>query len=463
VAISIQKRTEIDRIDLATPPGTTWTLPSVPANMRRVTQQLSTSTLPEQIAKTRVIAAGFTRPRWTPHNEDTWFSAPLPAEDAGTELVDLSHVGDAVFDRVVLGVFDGAGGWQAGDTCARLAATTVAGSLRTVSPRIGPMTYWIPSLIDALVAASSAVFQRAAADARVRGGSATAVVAVVVDGVLFLGHLGNCRAYLSRAGELSQLTVDHTIWNDPSAVHELGPERARALGNMPVRALGATEALEIRRADIQIHELRDGDVLLLCSDGLWEHVPERGIRAVLAGDASPSEMCRALDAACGDGDPRDDRSMVVARFRAPPPIAPRLPDRAEVLSAPEGDLSLSREDAGCFHQETREMRLSWSPSSAVLRTQDRERTLGPERARWLLGRVLSAAALPVPAAQTESTSHVSCRLSWSYRTHEGVSRSGHMEWTTSDVPRPPGSARHPVLELSSIAAYPLSMGERPGA
>lgn len=263
-----------------------------------------------------VIAAGSTRGRFS-YNEDGWLATSLSGD--GVSSQDLAPPGDTALRSAVLGVFDGAGGYIAGRVCSGLAGDEVVKHLRAAHLRETDLASWGPALRGALAAASLAIFERASADVKVRGGHSTAAVAVVLGSFMVFGHVGNSRVYLLRGGELRALTRDHTFGNDPEASARLIPENAGVLGKVITRALGVKEHLALDGSEIQSADLRDGDVLLLCTDGLWEAVPEQRILEVLLGGGSPGELCAALDAACGEGRPSDDRTMVVARFSAGSP------------------------------------------------------------------------------------------------------------------------------------------------
>jgi protein phosphatase len=112
-------------------------------------------------------------------------------------------------------------------------------------------------------------------------GMATTVVAVLVDGATAnLGHVGDSRIYLFRDATLEQLTSDHSWVNEQLQSGIISAEQARThpLRNVVTRALGGKADLQV---DMQTHDIKSGDVLLLCSDGLTTMVPDDDIARIL--------------------------------------------------------------------------------------------------------------------------------------------------------------------------------------
>ncbi|MGL4552332.1 MAG: PP2C family protein-serine/threonine phosphatase [Gemmataceae bacterium] len=135
---------------------------------------------------------------------------------------------------------------------------------------------------------------------------------------LFILHVGDSRAYRHRAGELTRLTRDHTMAQDLVDSGALSEEEASGhrFSHILTRALSAqTESV---KAEVGSVELRDGDVVLLCSDGLSGMVSDADIGRILGGGGSPARLCQELvDAALAAGG-RDNITAVIARYQIPP-------------------------------------------------------------------------------------------------------------------------------------------------
>jgi len=157
----------------------------------------------------------------------------------------------------------------------------------------------------------------AVADVRRRlGGNpgTTMVAAFVAGGRLTLAHVGDSRAYLLRGGQATQLTDDHSVTGERVRAGTLDPESARhdPRRNYVTRALLGDPV----EPDLIETALADGDVVLLCTDGLWEPLADREIAALAGAGATPREASRQLvDAALAAGS-TDNVTAVVARLDA---------------------------------------------------------------------------------------------------------------------------------------------------
>jgi serine/threonine protein phosphatase PrpC len=131
-------------------------------------------------------------------------------------------------------------------------------------------------------------------------------------------HVGDSRAYLFGDGELYQLTRDDTLMADMVSRGEIQPEQVaqHRLRHVITNVVGGTEAV----VNVQAHALnvRAGDRLLLCSDGLTEMVPDQAIAAILAAEADPEAACKKLVAEANDAGGRDNVTVLIVRFDAPP-------------------------------------------------------------------------------------------------------------------------------------------------
>lgn len=149
------------------------------------------------------------------------------------------------------------------------------------------------------------------------GMGTTLTVAISRNRDLFIGHIGDSRAYLLREGKLHQLTHDHTL---AQALIDFGiakPEdlATRAMRNVLTTCIGSTG--ERGDAEVQRVDLQDGDQLLLCTDGLTEMVGDESIGATLGEADTADHACKALiDLALSAGG-LDNITVALARYRFP--------------------------------------------------------------------------------------------------------------------------------------------------
>jgi PPM family protein phosphatase len=206
-------------------------------------------------------------------------------------------------------VADGMGGHPDGRLAADVASGAAAEVLRPAPDPAG-------ALADAVDAANRAIGERAVPDERGRSLGTTLVAAVVSGGRASVANVGDSRAYLVRAGVATQLSVDHSWVAEQVRAGHLTPE---AVAGHPHRSL-LTRALTGDAVEVDVYrtELSPGDVLLLCSDGLWDAVPESRLAELLAADLPLDELASGLcDAAVAAGT-ADNVSVVLCRVvRAP--------------------------------------------------------------------------------------------------------------------------------------------------
>lgn len=175
-------------------------------------------------------------------------------------------------------VADGMGGHRGGEVASNLALQTIQ---RLFSAREG-------SLTEQVQEANRAVFERSQADRDVAGMGTTLTAAELKGGTLQLAHVGDSRAYLFRDGQLHLLTEDHTLVHRMVLEGEITESEAETHPHRSIltRALGVDGAVEV---DEGVLDLREGDRLLLCTDGLTGMVDDAQIASVLQEMQDPQE------------------------------------------------------------------------------------------------------------------------------------------------------------------------------
>ena len=149
------------------------------------------------------------------------------------------------------------------------------------------------------------------------GMGTTLTVAATLGTRVFLGHIGDSRAYLLRGMKLHQLTKDHTLAQAliDGGIAEANSSATRAMRHVLTAALGSTG--ERTDPDVQQLHLSEGDQLLLCTDGLSEMVSDETICTVLTEANSSASACQSLtDLALAAGG-KDNVTVVLARYRFP--------------------------------------------------------------------------------------------------------------------------------------------------
>jgi PPM family protein phosphatase len=170
-------------------------------------------------------------------------------------------------------VADGMGGAQAGEVASKLAAA----ALEETDPGALSGPEKVTSLIQE---ANRRVYERAHADPTTSGMGTTMTVALVEGAEVTIGHVGDSRAYLVRDGSLEQLTEDHSLVNELLKSGKLTSQEAETHPQRSVitRAVGTDPDVDV---DAFIVTAREGDVFLLCSDGLTDMVNDDDILDVV--------------------------------------------------------------------------------------------------------------------------------------------------------------------------------------
>jgi protein phosphatase len=151
---------------------------------------------------------------------------------------------------------------------------------------------------------------RASAEAGLAGMGTTCTAAAVTGSELHVGHVGDSRAYLFRGDTVQTLTQDHTV---AAQLLMAGAPASPRTQSMLTRCLGAQTAVEVDLA--RPVRLEPGDVILLCSDGLWGQLELHELRDVVR-DESPELACTTLVERARERGGPDNITVVVARVQA---------------------------------------------------------------------------------------------------------------------------------------------------
>jgi protein phosphatase len=168
-------------------------------------------------------------------------------------------------------------------------------------------------LVRAIEAAGLRIFQEAKLDRTRRGMGTTVTAAALVDDYLFFAQVGDSRGYVMRDGNLVQLTRDQSLVNQLIEAGQLTEEEAETFehNNIILQALGTADTVQV---DLTFCELRKGDTLLLCSDGLSGMVRFDDIRDVLRTTSEPLEACKLLTERANQAGGHDNITVIVVKF-----------------------------------------------------------------------------------------------------------------------------------------------------
>jgi PPM family protein phosphatase len=226
----------------------------------------------------------------------------------------------------LVAVADGMGGHRAGEVASATALEALRAAVASGQP-----------LRDAIEGANEAVLEKSVSDHELAGMGTTLTAGMLgSDGYLVVGHVGDSRAYLVRDGELTQITDDHSLVEEMVRGGELTREQAEVHPRRSIitRALGIDPEVEVDEYPI---ELRAGDRILFCSDGLTTMVRPDEIESILNREQDPKRAAQLLVDAANAAGGEDNITAVIVE-------AVEIPDDevAAAPAVPEYDASESR-------------------------------------------------------------------------------------------------------------------------
>ena len=247
------------------------------------------------------------------HNEDAFLVADMSSGHSSLDERLERHV---VGQRGTLFmVADGMGGAAAGEIASAMAVETVLDELRNrwVGNEKRDPEAFAAALKVATDVANARIHRMATEQPEYRGMGTTATIAGILGDTLYLAQVGDSRAYIVRDGVARQITKDQSLMQRLIDAGEITEEEAEQSErrNIILQALGPEPSI---RTDITHQQLRRGDVLVLCSDGLSGLVRAQEIARVVSNSPDLRTACkRLIDRANDNGGP-DNITCVVARF-----------------------------------------------------------------------------------------------------------------------------------------------------
>jgi protein phosphatase len=224
-------------------------------------------------------------------------------------------------ESALLVVADGMGGHDAGDRASFIGIGVIASAMApymagliTGQEKLDDTEQQLDALDRALWEANRAIGRAAEEEPGCAGMGSTAVAALLVDGVVAMCHVGDCRAYLKRGGTFKQLTRDQTL---VARMLELGTLTEREAKMHPAasqvtQALGKQYDLEPSRQSL---DLQPGDRLVLACDGLHAHLDEKDLAAILAEPGDPAVLAATLVDRANRGGGSDNCTVIVVEGR----------------------------------------------------------------------------------------------------------------------------------------------------
>ncbi len=231
--------------------------------------------------------------------------------DVGMKRTHNEDYFSLIEDEQLFIVADGMGGHASGEVASKMAAETISEfyqRTREDEEVTWPykmdrsLSYVENRLVCAIKLANLRIFETSCRDIRYKGMGTTIVSTLVVGDKVYVGHVGDSRVYRVRENAITQLTRDHSLLEDyKEAKPDMTEEEERNFPhkNVITRALGMRETVQV---DIKAHQIKSGDVYLLCSDGLSGMCQDEQILQVTVGAKSLERaVAELVDAANRNG------------------------------------------------------------------------------------------------------------------------------------------------------------------
>ena len=205
-------------------------------------------------------------------------------------------------DGTLFIVADGMGGHNAGEVASRMAVDIISEKLKNVKKNFRE------EISDAVAFANGEIYK--AAEGKFSGMGTTADICIYDGKSIHIGHVGDSRVYLLHSGELSKITVDHSYVEMLLRKGEITREEADnyPMKNMITRAVGVGSGIT---TDYYEKSVSEGDILLMCTDGLTNAVSENEIKKIIGTESPEGAAKKLIDAANANGGP-DNITVIIA-------------------------------------------------------------------------------------------------------------------------------------------------------
>jgi len=226
-------------------------------------------------------------------------------------------------DQNLFVVCDGMGGHQAGEVASNEACEVINYCFTNLAEKINArqelnLPDKIPPrgelLVKAIRIANRSIYMRSRSSSSLSGMGTTVVAMAIDEGLISIAHAGDSRAYRFYQGQLNRLTTDHSWVSELQASGNMSEEEANQIAgkNVITRALGVNERVDI---DYRADKLTEGEIYLLCSDGLCGFAEDEEIRSVLAdSDNDVDQIVKNLVQLGNDHGGQDNVTVVALRI-----------------------------------------------------------------------------------------------------------------------------------------------------
>ena len=252
---------------------------------------------------------------------------PFKVQAAGLTHVGMkrNHNEDSFFmmqEENLYVVADGMGGHASGEVASRMAVETIANFFKATADddeitwpfkMDKAKKYQENRIITSIKLANLRIYEASAREAKYKGMGTTCVSSFFANGAVFISWVGDSRGYRVRGGEITQISEDHSLLNDYIKMKKLTAEEIENFPhkNVIVRALGMKDTVQV---DVRMDDPRDGDIYLICSDGLSGLIKDAVMCDLVMKNQDDLEAgCNQLIAAANQNGGTDNITVVLSK------------------------------------------------------------------------------------------------------------------------------------------------------
>lgn len=209
-------------------------------------------------------------------------------------------------------IADGMGGHNSGEIASKMAVDFISSYILQFMQELS-REECIPEVIrEVMVKANTDVYRKSLESEAYSGMGTTLIMAVAFNNKLFIGHVGDSRAYLIRNGQMTKITTDHSYIEELVRNGSLTREEARSHPgkNLITRALGCSEDIQI---DFYLSDIMQKDNFLLCTDGLTNMLMENEIKEKIERSDDPVTACDELIRRANENGGEDNITVIVIK------------------------------------------------------------------------------------------------------------------------------------------------------
>lgn len=210
-------------------------------------------------------------------------------------------------------VADGMGGHRSGEVASTMAMDIIKKEFLLYKDDLNKEKNILKIIKESIEKANTKIYLKSIETEECNGMGTTITLGYIFDDKIFIGHVGDSRAYLIRDKEIHQITEDHSYVNELLKLGSITVEEAKThpKRNMITRAVGSSSKISM---DLIVKEYEKDDILLLCSDGLFNMLKDNEIYEVFNREKDMQKACETLVSKANDNGGLDNITLVSIKF-----------------------------------------------------------------------------------------------------------------------------------------------------